>query len=57
MREAFARTLQDPDFLEDARKRGWDIKPISGEEMEVLAKEVIAHPPEVIERMKKLLGK
>jgi hypothetical protein len=29
---------------------------IGGEEMAALAKEVISQPPEVIERMKKLLG-
>jgi hypothetical protein len=30
---------------------------ISGEELHALAKEVIAQPPDVVERLKKLLGK
>ena len=30
--------------------------PANGEELEQLAKEVIDQPPEVVERMKKLLG-
>lgn len=57
LREAYAKTMKDLDFLEEAQKRGWEIKPISGEELEVLAREVTVQPPEVVERMKKLLGK
>jgi len=57
LREAYAKTMKDPDFLEEAQKRGWEIKPIGGEEMEVLAREVTVQPPEVVERMKRLLGK
>jgi DNA-binding Lrp family transcriptional regulator len=34
-----------------------EIEPTRGEELEALAKEVMTQPPEVIERMKKLLGK
>jgi hypothetical protein len=29
---------------------------VAGEELEALAKDVIAQPPEVIQRLKKLLG-
>ncbi|MBI2987547.1 MAG: hypothetical protein HYY45_12350 [Deltaproteobacteria bacterium] len=57
LREAYAKMLQDPEFLADAKKRQWEINPISGERLEALAKEVINQPPEVIERMKKILGK
>jgi hypothetical protein len=38
------------------KKRRWVVNSISGEELADLAKEVIAQPPEVIERMKKLLS-
>jgi hypothetical protein len=31
--------------------------PTSGEEVEALTKEVMSQPPEVIERLKKLMGK
>jgi hypothetical protein len=34
-----------------------EIEPTSGEELAALAKDVMAQPPEVIERMKKLMGK
>jgi len=35
---------------------GWPVEPVAGEEIEALAKEVIAQPPEVVQRLKKLLG-
>ncbi len=57
LREAYTKTLKDPELLEEAKKRGWEIKPVSGEELEALAKEVISQPPEVVEWLKKLLGK
>jgi len=57
LREAHAKTMKEPELLEEANKREWDLKPVAGEELEALAKEVIAQPPEVIERMKKLLEK
>src|SRR3989338_2749553 len=57
LREAFAMTVKDPEFLAEVKKRSWELNPGGGEEMEALAKEVIVQPPEVIERMKKLLGK
>lgn len=57
LREAFAKTMIDPDFLAEIKKRKYELDPTSGEELEALAKEVIVQPPEVIERMRKLLGK
>ena len=40
----------------EAEKRGWEVNPLTGEELESLAKDVITQPPEVIERMKWVLG-
>jgi tripartite-type tricarboxylate transporter receptor subunit TctC len=57
LREAYAKTLQDPDLLSEAKKRGWELRPVAGEELEALAKEVSAQPPDVVERMKALMGK
>lgn len=57
LREAFIKTMKDPEFLAEAKKKKLEIDLVSGEELEALAKEVIAQPPEVVERMKKLLGK
>lgn len=57
MRESFQRTLNDPELLADAKRRRIDIEYTSGEELERLAKEVITKDAEIIDRMKKLLGK
>ena len=56
LREAYSRTLKAPEFLEEAKKNRWELKPVAAEELEALAKEVVAQPPDIIERMKQLLG-
>jgi len=56
LREGFIKALKDPALLEDAKKKNLDITPTPGEELESLAKEVIAQPPEIVERVKKILG-
>jgi tripartite-type tricarboxylate transporter receptor subunit TctC len=57
LREAYLRTLKDPEFLDEITKRGWTVDPVSGEELQTLAKEVTTQPPEVIAWLKKLLSK
>jgi len=57
LREAFNKTLKDPDFLAEIERRKYELQPVRGEELEAMAKEVIAQPADVIERMRKLLGK
>ncbi|MGH7847520.1 MAG: Bug family tripartite tricarboxylate transporter substrate binding protein [Candidatus Binatia bacterium] len=56
LRGAFMKALADPELIAEAKKRQLDLHPSSGEELEVLAREVIAQPREVIERMRGLLG-
>ena len=56
LREAWNRTVKDKEFLAEAKKRGWPVEPVAAEELESLAKEVMAQPPEVVQRLKKLLG-
>ncbi|HEV8725491.1 MAG TPA: tripartite tricarboxylate transporter substrate-binding protein [Candidatus Binatia bacterium] len=56
LREAFMKLMVDRAFLADIKKRGLEVEPSTGEELEQLAKEVMAQPPEVIERVKKLMG-
>ena len=57
LRDGFSKTMKDADFLAEAKKAGWEIRPTSGEDLQALAKEVIEQPPEVIEWLKKLLAK
>jgi tripartite-type tricarboxylate transporter receptor subunit TctC len=57
LREAFSKALKDPELLDEAKKKRLEIDPLTGEEIEALAKEVLATDREVIGRMEKLLGK
>jgi tripartite-type tricarboxylate transporter receptor subunit TctC len=56
LREAYRKMLKDPEFVAEATKRQWEINAVSGERLEALAREVIHQPPDVIERMKKVMG-
>ena len=56
LRTAYSNMLKDPEFLAEAKKRMWEINPVSGEKLAALAKEVIAQPPDVVERVRKILG-
>jgi tripartite-type tricarboxylate transporter receptor subunit TctC len=56
LRDAFAKAMADPALLDEATKKKIEITPTTGEELTKLAKDVIDQPPEVIERMKKILG-
>jgi tripartite-type tricarboxylate transporter receptor subunit TctC len=56
LRAAFTKAMSDPQLLADAKKREWDIDLLGGEELETVAKEIMVQPPEVIDRVKKMLG-
>ncbi len=56
LRDAFNTTMKDPEFLTDIDKRQFDLDPVPGEELEKIVKDVMSQPPDVIARMKKLLG-
>jgi len=56
LRAAYAKGLSSPDLVTEAKKRGLEPELISGEELEGLAKEVMAQPPEVISGMRKFIG-
>gem|GEM_PF-2089428 len=57
LRAAFTKAMSDPELLADAKAQNLEITPRSGDDLEALAKQVMASQnPEVIERVKKLLG-
>jgi hypothetical protein len=56
LREAFLKTLKDREAAAEAKKARMDIDPTSGEELESLVKEIFDAPPEVAERVKKILA-
>lgn len=55
LREAFNKTMTDPLFLADVKKRRYELDPSTGEELEAIVKEAMSQPPEVIERLKRTL--
>jgi tripartite-type tricarboxylate transporter receptor subunit TctC len=56
LRGAFAKALNDQDLLAEAKKKTMEVDLITGEELESLAKEVVTQTPEIVSRMRKLLG-
>ena len=38
LREAFMKTVNDPELLDDAKKKKLELDPVSGEELETLGK-------------------
>lgn len=57
LRDAVVKTLNDPDVRAEAKKGRMDIDATSGEELESLAKDIFDSPPDVLERVKKMLDK
>jgi len=56
LRDGFMKALADPELVIEAQKRNWELEPVSGQELEAIAKKVVVQPPEVIEGMKKILA-
>jgi tripartite-type tricarboxylate transporter receptor subunit TctC len=56
LRDAFNATMKDAEFLAELDKRQFDLDPVSGDELEKIVKEVMSQPPDIIARLKKLLG-
>ncbi|HXF75811.1 MAG TPA: tripartite tricarboxylate transporter substrate-binding protein [Methylomirabilota bacterium] len=57
LRDAYAQAIADPELLAEATKRGWEVNPTRGEELQALSREVMAQPREIIERMQWVLGR
>jgi tripartite-type tricarboxylate transporter receptor subunit TctC len=55
LRDAFRATMQDPKFLADAKNGNFDIEAVYGEELQKLVEEVVATPPAIGERAKKII--
>lgn len=56
LREAFDKTMKDPEFLAEIKKRKFELSPTRGEELERIVKEAMSQPQEIIQRMKKVLA-
>jgi hypothetical protein len=56
LRDAYSRALKDPQLLEEAKQSKLEVEPASGEELQALTERVMNQSPEVIERVKRLVG-
>jgi tripartite-type tricarboxylate transporter receptor subunit TctC len=56
LREAYSRALKDPQLLKEAKQSKLAVEPASGEELQALTERVLNQSPEVIERVKRLVG-
>ena len=54
LREAFKKTMSDPEFLADAKKQHMELFHISGEDVETLVRRIYATPPHVVEISRQL---
>jgi tripartite-type tricarboxylate transporter receptor subunit TctC len=57
LRDAYVKTMKDEQFRAEVKKRNYEFDPIEGEDLQQLSKELTSQPPEVIDRLKKVLGK
>jgi tripartite-type tricarboxylate transporter receptor subunit TctC len=57
IRDAFNKTINDPALLAEAKRRRLDIDPATGEQLQALAKEVMTATPDIVEKVKTLIGK
>jgi tripartite-type tricarboxylate transporter receptor subunit TctC len=56
LRQAYAATLKDPEFLAEVKKLNMELRPQTGAQVSVLAKRVTETPKAVLERTAKILG-
>lgn len=57
LRDAFMKAMNDPELQADVKKNQLEVHPTNGEELEQIARDSVNQTPEIIECMKKVLGK
>lgn len=55
LREAYLKALKEPELVAEAKKKRLDLDFLSGEELERLMREVSDQPPDVVDRVKKMI--
>ena len=55
LREAFDKTMADPDFIADAKRQKLDVEPKDGAHLEQLVRSIYATPKPIIEKIGKLI--
>ena len=54
-RDAYAKMINDGEFLAEAKRREWEVEYISGQELEAIAKKSVNQPKDVVDRLRKTL--
>ena len=54
LRAAFAATLTDPEFIEDARRMALDVNPVSGRAVEALIEDLYTTPDDVVAKVRRV---
>ena len=54
LRRAFDATMKDEAFIADATKRGFEVNPRTGEQIEAVLRKVAAFPPHLLAQMSQL---
>ncbi|HEY2989378.1 MAG TPA: tripartite tricarboxylate transporter substrate-binding protein [Candidatus Binatia bacterium] len=54
LREAYDKTVKDPELSAEAKKLRIEVEPGKGPELQAMAKEAMNQPPDVLEQIKKL---
>ena len=57
LRDAFTRTMKDPDFLAETKRKRLDLDPTTGEEVQALAVDVMTQPKDVVDKLKIMMGR
>jgi len=55
LRDAFDKTMKDPEFIEDAKKQKLDVDPVDGRHLEALIKKIYATPKDIVEKIGTLI--
>jgi tripartite-type tricarboxylate transporter receptor subunit TctC len=56
LREAFLKTMKDPEFMAEIEKRNYELDPTPGEKLEAIVKDVMSQPPAITEKLKVVLA-
>jgi tripartite-type tricarboxylate transporter receptor subunit TctC len=56
LRDGFAKTMKDPEFVAEVTRRRYDLAPVSADEMQTMAREAVSQPADVIEQVRKILA-
>ena len=55
LRDAFMATMQDADFVADAKKQNLDVAPVDGEQLAALVKKIYATPKPIVDKIIELI--